>query len=68
MRRPQQADLRVSEAADALGLHPETIRQLARRGEFPNSYKTGKGGRTSPTRIPYTDIEDFRKRQPRTHQ
>lgn len=68
MIRQRRADLRISEAATELGLHPETVRVLARSGEFPNSYKTGKGGRTSPTRIPYTDIEDWRKKQPRASQ
>ncbi|MCZ9884040.1 helix-turn-helix domain-containing protein [Arthrobacter sp. B2a2-09] len=50
--------------AEFLNLHPETVRILARQGAFPNAYKTGKGGRTSHTRIPWSDVEDFRKKAP----
>jgi hypothetical protein len=43
----------------------ETVREFARAGKFPNAYKTGAGNINSRIRIPWTDVEDFRKRQPR---
>lgn len=55
-------DAKINQVAEFLNLHPETVRVLARRGAFPNAYKTGKGGRTSPTRIPWSDVEDWRKK------
>ncbi|MFF2296982.1 helix-turn-helix domain-containing protein [Arthrobacter sp. NPDC058127] len=55
-------DAKIKHVAEFLNLHPETVRLLARQGAFPNAYKTGKGGRTSPTRIPWSDVEDFRKK------
>jgi excisionase family DNA binding protein len=58
-------DLTVKEVADVLSLHPETVRQLARGGSFPNAYKTGLGKHSSPIRIPSTDVEAFRKLQMR---
>jgi hypothetical protein len=60
-------DAKVSEVADHLGLHPQTVREFARAGSFPNAYKTGKGSINSPIRIPWTDVEDFRKKQPRVN-
>jgi excisionase family DNA binding protein len=55
----------VSEVAEHLGLHPETVRILARSNEFPNAYKTGKGKQSNHIRIPWADVEDYRKKQPR---
>lgn len=60
-------DLKVSEVADALNLHPETVRTMTRSGDFPNAYKTGKGGHANHIRIPRADVEDYRKRQPRAN-
>lgn len=48
-----------------LGLHPQTVAQLARRGAFPHAYKAGAGTKTSPVRIPERDVEAYRARQPR---
>jgi hypothetical protein len=59
------ADAKVSEVAEHLDLHPETVRSMARAGAFPNAYKSGRGGQSSPIRIPWTDVEDYRKKQPR---
>jgi excisionase family DNA binding protein len=58
-------DLKPSEVAEHLGMHPETVRQLARQGAFPNAYKTGRGGQSNHIRIPLTDVQDYRARQPR---
>lgn len=58
-------DAKPKEVAEHLGLHPETVRQLTREGAFPNAYKTGLGRHSSPVRIPWKDVEDFRRRQPR---
>lgn len=63
MTRP--GDAKVSEVAEHLGLHPETVRIMARSGDFPNAYKTGRGSHSSPIRIPWADVEDYRKKQPR---
>jgi hypothetical protein len=60
-------DLKVSEVAEHLGLHPETVRSMSRAGDFPNAYKTGRGGQSSPIRIPWSDVEDYRKKQPRVN-
>ena len=58
-------DAKVQEVATALGVHPETVRIMARSGDFPNAYKSGQGKINSPVRIPWSDVEDYRKRQPR---
>jgi excisionase family DNA binding protein len=58
-------DAKPKEVADHLGLHVETVRTLTREGAFPNAYKTGRGAHSSPVRIPWKDVEDFRKKQPR---
>lgn len=36
----------VKEVAEYLGMHPETVRQRARRGELP-AFKSGPGPRAS---------------------
>lgn len=61
------SDLKVSEAARALDLHPDTLRALVRSGRFPNAYKTGAGKPSSPIRIPAADVEDFRRKAPRVN-
>jgi hypothetical protein len=58
-------DAKVTEVAEALSLNPETVREFARAGKFPNAYKTGAGKINSPIRIPWADVTDFRLRQPR---
>lgn len=61
----REPDLTIKEVAEAIHLHPESVRILARSGKFPNAYKTGFGGQGSAIRIPWSDVEDYRKRQPR---
>lgn len=58
-------DATVGEAAEFLGLHPETVRIMARSGDFPNAYKTGIGKKNSPLRIPWADVRRYRSLQPR---
>lgn len=65
MKPSREPDLTVHEVAEAINLHAETVRQLARQGKFPNAYKTGSGAASAQIRIPWTDVEDHRKRQPR---
>lgn len=60
-------DMKVKEVAEALELHPDTVRTMARSGDFSNAYKTGRGVHSSPIRIPWSDVEAWRKRQPRAN-
>ena len=46
--------LTVTEVANLLGMHPETVRTKARRGELPG---IKLGGRTSPYRFREASIE-----------
>jgi len=63
MSRP--GDATVKEVADYLGHHPETIRIMARSGDFPNAYKAGRARPNSPLRIPWSDVDRYRALQPR---
>ncbi|WP_087873135.1 helix-turn-helix domain-containing protein [Arthrobacter globiformis] len=63
----REPDLTVREVAEAIHLNPETVRILARQGVFPNAYKTGAGKSTAHIRIPWADVEAYRKKQPRVH-
>ena len=60
-------DLKVKEVADLLGLHPETVRSMARSGDFPGAYKTGSGRHSSHIRIPAADVLAWRDKQPRVN-
>lgn len=62
---PERGDLKPKEVANMLGLHPNTVRTMARSGEFPNAYKTGRGGQSNHIRIPWADVESYRRRRPR---
>ena len=62
---PREGDATVNEVAEYLGHHPETIRVMARSGDFPNAYKAGRGRRNSPLRIPWVDVDRYRALQPR---
>lgn len=55
----------VRAVAAALNLHPETVRIMARSGDFPNAYKTGAGKQSNHIRIPWSDVEDYRTKQPK---
>ncbi|MFW0774507.1 helix-turn-helix domain-containing protein [Paenarthrobacter nitroguajacolicus] len=60
-----RGDATVRQVAEHLNLHPETVRAMARSGDFPNAYKTGSGSRNSPLRIPWSDVDRWRQKQPR---
>jgi predicted DNA-binding transcriptional regulator AlpA len=62
-----RGDAKIKQVAEHLGLHPETIRIMARSGAFPNAYKTGPKF-NHPIRIPWSDVEDYRKKMPRVNQ
>lgn len=57
-------DLSVKELAEQIGMHPVRVSDLIRRGYFPNAYKSGRGTRNSPWRIPAQDLADYRTKQP----
>jgi excisionase family DNA binding protein len=59
----REPDMRVREVAEALALHPETVRQLARQGKFRGAYKVG-GANSSQIRIPWASVQDYRRTQP----
>lgn len=61
----REPDMTVREVADSLNLHPETVRTMTRSGDFPNAYKTAAGKQSNPVRIPWADVEDYCKRQPK---
>lgn len=61
----RDGDATVTQVADYLQLHPQTVRVMARSGDFPNAYKAGSGKKNSPQRIPWADVEKWRKRQPK---
>ena len=60
-------DAKIKQVAEHLGLHPETVRIMARSGAFPNAYKTGTK-HSHPIRIPWSDVEDYRRKMPRVNQ
>lgn len=61
-----QPDLSIAEVAAMTGQSRDTIADLVRmRRFFPHAYKAGTGRRNSPVRIPYTDVLDYRAKQPR---
>ncbi|UUL75721.1 helix-turn-helix domain-containing protein [Pseudarthrobacter sp. Fe7] len=62
-----RGDAKVKEVAEYLGLHPETVRSMARSGDFPGAYKTGAGRHSSHIRIPWSDVEAWRAKQPRAN-
>jgi excisionase family DNA binding protein len=63
----REPDKTVKQVAEALGFHPETIRTMARSGDFPNAYKTGRGGHANHIRIPWADVKAYRRKQPRVN-
>jgi excisionase family DNA binding protein len=65
MSPTKKGDATVKEVAEYLGHHPETIRIMARSGDFPNAYKAGRGRPNSPLRIPWSDVDRYRALQPR---
>ena len=57
----RRGDATVKQVAEYLGHHPETVRLMARRGEFPNAYMPGRG---NPIRIPWADVEGYTETHP----
>ncbi|WP_018135416.1 helix-turn-helix transcriptional regulator [Acaricomes phytoseiuli] len=57
-------DLTVTELAKRIGVHRVTAGRLVLQGYFPNAYKTGSGGETSPWAVPESDIPVYMKTQP----
>lgn len=58
-------DLSVKQVAETIGMHPVNVSALIRRGYFPHAYKGGRGENTSPWRVPASDVEAYRRTQPR---
>ena len=56
--------LKVEEAAEVLGTHPETIRRMIRDGSL-RAVRLGTGSR-SPFRVPNEEIDRFLREGPRT--
>lgn len=48
----------VREVAAHLSLHPETVRGMARAGDFPGAFKLGKA-KTAQVRIPWQSVADW---------
>ncbi|WP_371706648.1 hypothetical protein [Pseudarthrobacter sp. NIBRBAC000502771] len=40
---------------------------MARSGDFPGAYKTGRGNQSNHIRIPFADVEAYRAKQPRVN-
>lgn len=55
---------KVREVAAHLSLHPDTVRKLTREGSFPGAFKLGTT-HAAQVRIPWADVYDYEKTQPR---
>ncbi|MDQ0854832.1 hypothetical protein QFZ79_002943 [Arthrobacter sp. V4I6] len=55
---------KVKDVADHLSLHPETVRTMARKGQFKNAYKVGNS-HSSQIRIPWQSVYEYEQTQPR---
>lgn len=65
MKDHGEPDLTIAQVAALTNQSVDTVADLVRMGRFfPNAYKAGAGARNSPWRIPATDVENYRKRQP----
>lgn len=62
--RPNADDATTREVAVALSLHTSTVTALFAAGAFPNAW-TMTSGRTSRIRIPWMDVKEYRRKQPR---
>lgn len=58
--RTRTPDLTVKDLAEHISMHPANVSDLIRRGTFPNAYKAGRGGVSSPWRVPATDVDDYK--------
>lgn len=64
----EQPDMSIAQVAELTGQSKDTVADLVRSHRFfPNAYKSGAGKRNSPVRIPFSDVLDYRARQPRAH-
>jgi excisionase family DNA binding protein len=59
----REPDMKAKEVAEFLNLHVETVRVLARQGKFPGAYKVGPK-HSSPIRIPWAAVQEYRQKQP----
>jgi hypothetical protein len=59
----REPDMKVKQVAEFLNLNPETVRVMARQGKFPGAYKVGPK-HSSPMRIPWAAVEEYRQKQP----
>jgi hypothetical protein len=59
----REPDMKIKQVAEFLNLHPETVRILARQGNFPGAYKTGPT-HSSQIRIPWAAVQEYRLKQP----
>lgn len=55
--------LTARQVADALSVSPQAVSLMLADGIFPNAVKSGRGGRTSPWRIPQTDLDEIMNKQ-----
>ena len=55
--------LTTREVADRLGVTPRAVQAWIKKGKFPNAYKLDPDGRTSPYRIPESDVVSFEERR-----
>lgn len=53
----------IAEVAGKFGASKLTVYRWIWAGHFPNAFKLTPGGRTSPWRIPETDIAAFEEKQ-----
>ncbi|WFR84662.1 helix-turn-helix domain-containing protein [Arthrobacter sp. Y-9] len=58
-------DLSIKEVAELTQQSTRVVSDLVRMGRFPNAYKAGRGGVSSPVRIPAADVDRYRRTQPR---
>jgi hypothetical protein len=59
----REPDMKAKEVAEFLSLNVETVRVLARQGKFPGAYKVGPK-HSSPIRIPWAAVQEYRQKQP----
>lgn len=60
-REDKMKDLTVTQVAEQLQHAPSTIYALLHTDAFPGAYQSGRGGKTSPWRIPQSAIDEYRK-------
>lgn len=53
-------DMTIAQVAELLQHSPSTIYALVHEGFFPGAYQSGRGGKTSPWRIPQAAVDQYR--------